>query len=138
MSWDSVMTAIGILSLVLTIFVATMQKFKTGGLKGKVSVIVGEVAKSKGQSQNIRQATPLSLEAARPHHLPHHPHHPALLKAAVLATVPSPLVHGAVLFRLTNILGVLLDCPLEETLAALAGEDTVVMALGVITAHSTE
>ena len=84
------------------------------------------------------QAAPPTLEAVRPHHLLHHPHHQALLEAAELATVPSALVHGAVLVRKTDILGVLLDRPLEEALAALAGADAVVLAGGVVTAHGAE
>ena len=84
------------------------------------------------------QATPPALEAVRPHHLLHHPHHQALLEAAELATVPSSLVHRAVLVRETNILGVLLDRPLEESLAALTGADAVVLAGCVVTAHGAQ
>ena len=56
------------------------------------------------------QATPPALEAVRPHHLLHHPHHQALLEAAELAPVPPALVHFTILVHQTNILGRPLDC----------------------------
>ena len=74
------------------------------------------------------QATPPTLEAVRPHHLLHHPHHQALLEAAELATVPPPLVHFTILVHQTNILGSLLDRPLEEPFAALTGANSVALA----------
>ena len=81
------------------------------------------------------QATPPTLEAVRPHHLLHHPHHKALLEAAELATVPPALVHFTVLVHQTNILGGLLDRPLEESLAALTGAHPVVLTTGNVATH---
>ena len=84
------------------------------------------------------QATPPTLEAVRPHHLLHHPHHQALLEAAELATVPSTLVHGAIFVRQTNILGILLNCPLEESLAALTSSHPIVLAGSIVPAHRAQ
>ena len=84
------------------------------------------------------QATPPTLEAVRPHHLLHHPHHQALLEATELATVPPSLVHLTVLVHQTNILGSLLDRPLEKTLAALTGAHPVVLAAGNVATHGAE
>ena len=78
------------------------------------------------------------LQTVRPHHLLHHPHGQTLLEAAELATVSSPLVHRAVLVRQADVLGVLLHCPLEEALAALAGADAIVLARSIVPTHGTQ
>ena len=84
------------------------------------------------------KSTPSPLQTVRPHHLFHHPHGQALLEAAELATVSSPLVHRAVLVRQADVLGVLLHCPLEEPLAALAGADAIVLARSIVPTHGTQ
>ena len=78
------------------------------------------------------------LEAVGSDNLLYHPHGQALLEPAELAAVPPPLVHGAVLVRQTDVLGVLLDSSLEEALAALTGPHAVVLARGVIPAHGAQ
>ena len=78
-----------------------------------------------------------SLQAVRPHHLFHHPHGQALLEAAELAAISSSFVHRAVLVRQADVLGVLLHRPLEESLAALAGADAIVLAGSIVPTHST-
>ena len=55
-----------------------------------------------------------------------------------LAAVPSSLVDGAVLVGQADVLGVLLDGPLEEALAALAGPHPVVLAGRVVPAHCAQ
>ena len=85
-----------------------------------------------------RQSAPAALQAVRPHHLLDHAHGQALLEPAELAPVPSPLVHRAVLVGQANVLGVLLDRPLEEALAALTGPDPVVLTRRVVSADRTQ
>ena len=85
-----------------------------------------------------RKPTPSPLQTVRPHHLFHHPHGQALLEAAELATVSSSLVHWAVLVRQADVLGVLLHRPLEESLAALAGADAIMLAGSIVATHGTE
>ena len=84
-----------------------------------------------------RKPSPSPLQTVRPHHLLHHPHGQALLEAAELATVSSSLVHRAVLVRQADILGVLLHRPLEESLAALAGADAIVLAGSIVPTDGT-
>ena len=84
-----------------------------------------------------RKPPPPPLQTVRPHHLLHHPHSQALLEAAELATVSSSLVHRAVLVRQADILGVLLHRPLEESLAALAGADAIVLAGSIVPTDGT-
>ena len=84
------------------------------------------------------KTTSPALETVCPHHLLHHPHGQALLEAAELATVSSPLVHRAVLVRQADVLGVLLHGPLEESLAALAGADAIVLAGSIVPTHGTQ
>ena len=81
-----------------------------------------------------RKTTSPPLQPVSPHHLLHHPHRQTLLEPAELTPVPPSLVHRTALVRQTDVLGVLLDGPLEEALAALAGADPVVLTGGVVTA----
>ena len=85
-----------------------------------------------------RKPPPSSLQTVRPHHLLHHPHGQALLETAELATVSPPLVHRAVLVGQADVLGVLLHRPLEESLAALAGANAIVLAGSIVPTHGTE
>ena len=71
-------------------------------------------------------------------HLLDHADGQALLEAAELATVSSSLIHRAVLVRQADVLGVLLHRPLEESLAALAGADAIVLAGSIVPTHGTE
>ena len=61
-----------------------------------------------------------------------------LLEPAELTPVPPSLVHRTALVRQTDVLGVLLDGPLEEALAALAGPDPVVLTGGIVATDGTE
>ena len=85
-----------------------------------------------------RKPPPPPLQTVCPHHLLHHPHSQALLEAAELATVSSSLVHRAVFVCQADVLGVLLHCPLEESLAALAGADAIVLARSIVPTHGTQ
>ena len=85
-----------------------------------------------------REPAPSPLQTVRPHHLLHHPHHQTLLETAELATVSPPLVHRAVLVGQADVLGVLLHRPLEESLAALAGANAIVLAGSIVPTHGTE
>ena len=60
------------------------------------------------------------------------------LEAAELAAVAPPLVDGAVAVGQTHILGAFLNGPLEESLAALAGADAVVLTGRVVPAHPAQ
>ena len=80
------------------------------------------------------KTTSPALETVGPHHLLDHPGPQTLLEPAELTPVPPSLVHRTALVRQTDVLGVLLDGPLEEALAALAGADPVVLTGGVVTA----
>ena len=84
------------------------------------------------------KTTSPALERVCADNLLDHPDSETLLEPAELAPVPPPLVHGAVLVRQTDVLGVLLDSSLEEALAALTGPHTVVLARGVIPAHGAQ
>ena len=85
-----------------------------------------------------RKTTPPALERVGADNLLDHPDGETLLEPTELAPVPPPLVHGAVLVRQTDVLGVLLDSSLEEALAALTGPHAVVLARGVIPAHGAQ
>ena len=80
------------------------------------------------------KTTSPALETVRPHHLLHHPNHQTLLEPTELTSVPPSFVHRTALVCQTDIFSVLLDSPLEESLAALAGSHPVVLAGGVVTA----
>ena len=84
------------------------------------------------------KTTSPTLERVRPDDLLDHPDGETLLEPAELAPVPPPLVHGAVLVRQTDVLGVLLNSSLEEALAALAGPHAVMLARGVVSAHGAK
>ena len=84
------------------------------------------------------KTTSPALECVRADNLLDHPDSETLLEPAELAPVPPPLVHGAVLVRKTDVLGVFLDSSLEEALAALTGPHAVVLARGVIPAHGAQ
>ena len=84
------------------------------------------------------KTTSPALERVRADNLLDHPDSETFLEPAELAPVPPPLVHGAVLVRQTDVLGVLLDSSLEEALAALTGPHAVVLARGVIPAHGAQ
>ena len=79
------------------------------------------------------KTTSPALETVRPYHLLHHPHHQAFLEPTELTSVPPSFVHRAALVSQTDIFSVLLDSSLEESLAALAGPHSVVLAGGVVT-----
>ena len=84
------------------------------------------------------KTTSPTLERVCPNNLLDHPDGETLLEPAELAPVPPPLVHGAVLVRQTDVLGVLLNSSLEEALAALAGPHAVMLARGVVSAHGAK
>ena len=84
------------------------------------------------------KTTSPALESVCPNNLLDHPDGETLLEPAELAAVPPPLVHGAVLVRQTDVLGVLLNSSLEEALAALAGPHAVVLTRGVVPAHGAK
>ena len=79
------------------------------------------------------KTTSPALETVCPHHLLHHAHHQTFLEPTELAPVPPSFVHRAALVGQTDIFRVLLDSSLEESLAALAGPHSVVLAGGVVT-----
>ena len=85
-----------------------------------------------------RKTTPPALERVGADNLLDHPDGETLLEPTELAPVPPPLVHGAVLVRQTDVLGVLLNSSLEEALAALAGPHAVVLAGGVVSTHGAK
>ena len=84
------------------------------------------------------KTTPPALERVCADNLLDHADGETLLEPAELAPVPPPLVHGAVLVRQTDVLGVLLNSSLEEALAALAGPHAVMLARGVVSAHGAK
>ena len=84
------------------------------------------------------KTTSPTLECVGANNLLDHPDGETLLEPAELAPVPPPLVHGAVLVRQTDVLGVLLNSSLEEALAALAGPHAVMLARGVVSAHGAK
>ena len=84
------------------------------------------------------QSAPPSLQSVSPHNLFDHSHGQALLEPTELAPVPTPLVHGAVLVRQTNVFGILLDGSFEETFAAFTSADAVVLAGGVVSADGAQ
>ena len=84
------------------------------------------------------KTTSPALETIRPHHLLHHPHHQTLLEPTELTSVPPSFVHRTALVCQTDIFSVLLDSPLEESLAALAGADAIVLAGSIVPTHGTE
>ena len=81
-----------------------------------------------------RQPTSPALQSVRPDHLLDHADGETLLKPAELTPISTPLVHRAVLVCQANVLCILLDCSLEETFAAFAGDDPVVKAGGLVLA----
>ena len=85
-----------------------------------------------------RQPTSPALQSVRPDHLLDHADGETLLKPAELTPISTPLVHRAVLVCQANVLCILLDCSLEETFAAFAGSNPVVLAGGVVAAHCAE
>ena len=62
-----------------------------------------------------------------------HAHLQTLEKAAVLAAVALLARHLAVLVSAAAVDALVADAPLEEALAALAGDDAVVQARGAVT-----
>ena len=84
------------------------------------------------------QAATSALEVVGADYFFDHAHGETLLKATVLAAIAAPLVHRAVLVCQTHVLGVLLHGTLEEALAAFARAHPVVLACGVVAAHSTQ
>ena len=84
------------------------------------------------------KTTSPALETVSPHHLLDHPGCQTLLEPTELTSVPPSFVHRAALVCQTDIFSVLLDSPLEESLAALAGSHPVVLAGGVISTDGTE
>lgn len=66
--------------------------------------------------------------------LPSHSHLETFLESAVLALVPVVLVDGTVPVAPARVRQVPADAALEEGLAALAGELTVVLAAGLVAA----
>ena len=84
------------------------------------------------------KTTSPALETVRSHHLLHHPHHQTLLEPTELTSVPPSFVHRTALVCQTDIFSVLLDSPLEESLAALTGSHSVVLTGGIISTDSAE
>lgn len=84
------------------------------------------------------QATSSTFEGVRPYDFFHHTDGEALLESAELTAVPSSLVYRAGFVGQADVLGALLDGPLEEALAALAGTDSVVLASGGVPADGAE
>lgn len=71
----------------------------------KSAVTLGQVRALIWNSFNfITNATPLTFS--------HHADGEALLETAELAAIAPPLVHGTVLVREANVLGIFLDCTL--------------------------
>ena len=66
---------------------------------------------------------------------PSHPSLQTFLEPAVLTLVPVVLVNGAVSAAPARVGEIPSDWPLEETLASLAGELTVVLPWTLVTAH---
>ena len=84
-----------------------------------------------------RKSSSATLETVSSHNLFDHPSPQTLLEATELTSVPPSLVHGTVLVRQTNILGVLLDSPLEESLAAFTGPHSTMLTSSMIPAYGT-
>ena len=84
------------------------------------------------------KTTSPALECVPADNLLYHPDSETLLEPAELAVVPTPLVHGAVLVRHTEVLSVRLNSSLEEALAAFAGPHPVVLPRGVVSADSAQ
>ena len=84
------------------------------------------------------QTAPSALQPISSHHLFDHAHSETLLKPTKLAPVTTTLVDRTVFVGQANILGVLLNCPLEEALAAFTGSNPVVLTRGIVTAHRAE
>lgn len=61
-----------------------------------------------------------------------HPHLQTLEQAAVLAAVALLARHLAVLVAAAAVHALVADAPLEEALAALAGDDAIVQACGTV------
>ena len=57
-----------------------------------------------------------------------HPNVETFLESAVRASLPLRLINNTVPVRHTGVDLLVLDCPLEESLAGLAGEETVVVS----------
>ena len=85
-----------------------------------------------------RQPASPALQPVRSHHFLDHADGETLLEPTELAPVSSPLVHRAVLVGQADVLCILLNCPLEEALAALAGAHAVVLAGRVVAAHGAQ
>ena len=85
-----------------------------------------------------RQSSSPSLQTIGPHHLFDHASGQTLLEATELTSVPPSLVHRTVLVSQTNILGVLLDSPLEETLAAFTGSHSIMLTSSIVSTHGTQ
>lgn len=69
---------------------------------------------------------------------PLHAHGQALLVAAVLTAVPLALVHQTLLGVPAGVAQVLAHRPLEETFAALAAVNSVVLARGAVATDGTQ
>ena len=85
-----------------------------------------------------RQPASPALQPVRPDHFLDHADGQTLLEPAELAPVSPPLVHRAVLVRQADVLCILLNCPLEESLAALARAHAVVLAGRVVAADGAQ
>ena len=68
-----------------------------------------------------------TLETVGPYNLFDHSSSQTLLEATELTSVPPSLVHRTVLVSQANILGVLLDSSLEESLATFTGPHSIML-----------
>jgi len=85
-----------------------------------------------------REPSPPPLEIVCSDYLLHHARGQTLLEPAKLAPVPPSFVDGAVFIRQTNVLGVLLNCSLEKSLAPFAGSHSVMLARCVVPTNGAE
>ena len=85
-----------------------------------------------------RQPASPALQPVRPDHLLDHSDGQTLLKPTELTPVTTSLVDRTVLVCQADVLCILLDRPLEESLAALAGSNPVVLAGRVVAADRAE
>jgi len=60
------------------------------------------------------------------------------LESTELTAIATSLVHRAILVRQADVLGALLDGPLEESLAALTGSNSIVLTGSGVAANGTQ
>lgn len=77
------------------------------------------------------------VEPQAPLTLPIHPHLEALEQAAILAPVPLLPRHDTVLVTTAPIYPLVANAPLEKSLAAFTGDDSIVQACGTVPTNET-